>query len=487
MSPLLLSLALAADPRLDAIEALNDQLETGFDGICAALKGGARTVAPALAKPGAFPVPQSLVWVSSCTLRALALEPTGATTRAVSLLFELEGRDATGARVIERGEADGRVRRQGASWPLEELQYRWRQTVRRESPRFLEVGGLVGLSFPPRSASRALPELLTGGLAVRDFDADGRLDFAAVDGATLYLFRNVPGGGRGYHFERSVLLEAPRHQLITSAAAGDFDNDGDADLAVIFFRHSPAVVLRNRGDGTFEPAGALDRGGRLQSALASDLDGDGNLDLVLLPYPLSAGVPSDLLEAQNGEPVRLYRGDGQLHFEPWRLPPGVAPGRWSLAAISADLLGLSRPQLYVANDFGSNDLYLFDADGGVRNVAREKGLDDPGNGMSADVADLDGDGRLDLYVANMFSKAGTRVVGNTVASAEKKARLEKFARGNTLYLSLPDGGFAERAAELGLNRGLWAFGSVMFDADDDGRLEVAVADGYYSDVKRKDL
>src|SRR5690606_22590676 len=129
------------------------------------------------------------------------------------------------------------------------------------------------------------------------------------------------------------------------------------------------------------------------------------------------------------------------------------------------------------------DLYVFDDDGGARNVAKERGLDDPGNGMSADVADLDRDGRLDLYVANMFSKAGTRVLGNTVADAKSKAVLEKFARGNTLYVALDDGGFAERAAELGVNRGLWAFGSVMFDADDDGRLEVAVADGYYSHPK----
>src|SRR5205823_688552 len=111
-----------------------------------------------------------------------------------------------------------------------------------------------------------------GGLAVRDFDRDGRLDVAAVDGPTLYLFHNVEGGERGYHFERSVLATAPKGQLITAAAAGDFDDDGDADLIVVFFRESPPLILENR-DGKLEPAGSLDVGGRLQSALASDLDG----------------------------------------------------------------------------------------------------------------------------------------------------------------------------------------------------------------------
>ena len=477
MTSLLLALLLSADPRLDAIEALNDHLEDRFDAICGALKGGSRTVP-------AGPVPQSMVWVTSCSLRALKLEPTGATSRAVHLLYELEGRAEDGARVIERGEADGRVKKVGRDWQLTEFKPTWQHAVRREAPRFVEVGGVTGLAFPPRKLGPTAAEILTGGLAVRDFDRDGRLDFAAVDGSTLYLFRNVEGGERGYRFERSVLLEAPKGNFITSAAAGDFDGDGDPDLVVVFFHDAPPAVLENQ-DGKLVAKGTLDRGGRLQSALATDLDGDGLLDLVVLPYPLAAGVPSDMLETKNGEPVRVYRGDGKLGFTPWPLP--AAPGRWSLAAVSADLLQLGRPQLYVANDFGSNDLYVFQADGGARNVAVERGLDDPGNGMSADVADVDGDGRLDLYVGNMFSKAGTRVVGNTPADARRKAVLEKFARGNTLYLALDDGGFVERASELGVNRGLWAFASVTFDADDDGRLEVAVADGYYSDVKRKDL
>ncbi len=123
----------------------------------------------------------------------------------------------------------------------------------------------------------------------------------------------------------------------------------------------------------------------------------------------------------------------------------------------------------------------------MRDAARERGLDDPGNGMSAEVGDLDGDGRLDVYVANMFSKAGTRVVQGSGAKGVVRERLEKFAKGNTLYLAQPDGGFTESAEALGVNRGYWAFGSVLFDYDDDGRLDVAVADGYFSHPNRKDL
>src|SRR5262249_38410973 len=134
------------------------------------LKAGARTVPPSLAAPHAFPEPESLVWVVSCSLRALKLDPTGAASRNVHLLFELEGRDAAGARVIERGEADGHVvLPKGAGWKLDRFAATWRQAVRRERPRFLEVGGIVGLSLPPRAQAWQQAELLTGGLAVRDF------------------------------------------------------------------------------------------------------------------------------------------------------------------------------------------------------------------------------------------------------------------------------------------------------------------------------
>ena len=475
------------DDRLENQEKLNDDLEDRFNEICDELKDGARELSPALAAPGAFPKPQTLVWVRTCSLRALRLELTTGAERPVHLLWEMEGRDASGARVVERGEADGAMRALKTGWQLSHFTDSWRQVVRREVPRFVESANPVGLVFPVvKGATLDHASNLTGGLAVRDFDGDGRPDVVAVDGARLYLFTNQATGSHGYSFTPTLLLQAQKGNIVTSAVAGDFDGDGDVDLVVTFFPSQPPVVLRNDA-GRFTEAGRIEPGGRLQSGIASDLDGDGKLDLVLLPYALSDVMPSDMLEAGNGEPLRLFHGDGKLGFSPWPMPKGVVPRRWSLAALSADLLGLGRPQLFVANDFGSKDLYVFDADGGVRNVAAQLGLTDPGNGMSAEIADLDGDGRLDVYTANMFSKAGTRVVSGSRAKGSKQDRLEKFARGNTLYLQQPDGGFREAAQELNINRGFWAFASLLFDYDDDGRLDVAVADGYFSHPKRKDL
>lgn len=122
----------------------------------------------------------------------------------------------------------------------------------------------------------------------------------------------------------------------------------------------------------------------------------------------------------------------------------------------------------------------------MSNVATAHGVVDPGNGMSADVADFDGDGQLDLYVSNMFSKAGTRVLATTKGLPPGLMdTVKKFARGNTLYVAR-DGGFDEIAGPTGINRGLWAFSSVMTDFDADGKLDVAVANGYLSHPNRKD-
>ncbi|MBS1153870.1 MAG: yrrB 1 [Myxococcaceae bacterium] len=482
---LLLALVLAQSPgamlqKVDRQEDLNDLLEEHFDAVCGALKSGQRSLGPALTDPDAHPALKEIVWASACSLRALKLQGTGK-KRTVHFLWEVEGRDATGARLSERGEADGEVRQEKGQWRISAFRDGPRQTVRREGPRFVERAQEAGLVLPPRTEEQTMAELQSGGLTVRDFDGDGRPDVVALDGRRAWLFRNAKAG-----FGREPLLEAPKGKVLTSAIAGDFDEDGDPDLVVTAFRDVASWVFRN-DSGKLVEVGRLAPGGRLQSGVASDFDSDGHLDLVLLSYPLGTTLPSDPLKAENGDPLVFLKGNGKLGFAAW---PQLAKGlthRWSLAAMSVDLLGQGRPQLYVANDFGDNDLWRFQSDGGVQNVAAEYGLADPGNGMSVDVGDLDNDGRMDLYVANMFSKAGTRVLAGASTKPEVMARLQKFARGNTLYFSESDGGYVEAAQALGVNRGLWAWGSLVADLDDDGRLEVAVANGFYSHPKRKDL
>lgn len=471
MLPLLLVLAATPNSaQLDAQEAVNDVLEARFGALCTAIKTSGGRVPSTFAKPPALLEPRHVRWVKTCSFRALSLS-SGTKSKQAHVLWEIDGLAVDGERVTERGEAEATLRNDGAGWVFTGFTDTSREVVRRPRARFTEVD--VGLTFPTARTGH----LLLGGLAVRDFNSDDVLDVAATDGADVVVFTQRDG-----RFTPKVISRGHPRMWTSSVVAADFDADGDVDLVVT---HHPGMVELFRNDGgEFTLNGVIGERGQWHSAVTGDLDGDGHLDLALLPYPLE-GTPTNPLEAHNGFPLQLYRGDGALRFTRW-LADVPFPKRWTLAAVVADVLNQGRPQLYVANDYGSNDLWRFENDGGATNVAASAGLVDPGNGMSADVADFDGDGRADVYVANMFSKAGTRVLAATRGlRPELMDRVKKFARGNTLYLAR-DGGFDEVAVATGVNRGLWAFGSVMTDVDSDGRLDVAVANGYLSHPNRRD-
>jgi hypothetical protein len=477
--------------QLDSRETLQDSLEAFFDSrLCGPLKQGRFTWPEETAAPEARLPTESFISISGCSVRALGFEPSPRAA-TVRMLFELDGVDREGALRSVRGEAAATLSRpRKDAWRLERLEPTWRQEALRPEPRFVEQAEASGLVLPPEAEGEGAgmqAAMSTGALAVRDFNADGLPDVLVADPGGLYLFRATAPR----RYERTRLKAAlPKGAWFSSLAAGDFDGDGDPDVIVTtqtaWNADSRSVVLRNEG-GTLSAAASTLPPVNTHASVATDFDVDGKLDLVLIHYPMKS-QPDDFLAAKDGRPARFFRGRGDFTFEEVSPPRAEQHRRWGLAAVAADLLGEGRPQVYVANDFGDNDLWRFDAKAGLRDVADAHGLRDPGNGMSADVGDVNGDGRLDLYVANMFSKAGTRVLAAAAqVRPELKARLDKFAGGNTLYLAREGGGFDEVAQARGVNRGLWAFGSIFLDADDDGRLDVAVANGFYSAPNRKDL
>jgi hypothetical protein len=473
--PLTLTL-LAAAPnlaQLDAQEALNDQLEQRFDVLCKSLKASGGRADPSVSTPPSLVEPKFIRWVKTCSFRALSLTGS-AKEKQARILWEFDGLTADGERVTEGGEANAVLSLGKQGWGFTKFDDATRRLVRRPRARFTDVASELGLVFP----TERVGHLLLGGLAVRDVNGDGTLDVVATNGTEVVLFTQKDG-----RFTPTLVSTGHAKMWTSSVTTADFDDDGDADLLVT--HHPGPVELFENKSGVFTLKGTVAGVGQWHSNIAADFDGDGHLDVALLPYPLES-APTNPLEAGNGFPLELWKGDGRLGFT--RLAPDAKfPKRWTLAAVAADLLNQGRPQLYVANDYGSNDLWRFDADGGLTNLATERGVVDPGNGMSADVADFDGDGRPDLYVANMFSKAGTRVLASTQGLPPAlMTAVQKFARGNTLYVAREDGGFEERASTVGVNRGLWAFGSLMTDYDSDGRLDVAVANGYLSHPNRKD-
>lgn len=357
-------------------------------------------------------------------------------------------------------------------------------------PLFAEVAEKAGLgrvhkAFLP-NAARNIPipgEHMPPGVAVLDFDADGREDLFVPGGDGNRLYRNR-GDGSYEDVAARAGVEGQEGEGI-GALAFDYDNDGDPDLFVTYlFR--PNLLYRNRGDGTFEEVGAA-AGVALNdystSAAALDYDRDGDADLYVLVYGPPDRGPN--LQANNAPPNHLYRNDGDGTFTDVSEASGTDDTHWALAVQAADLDGDGWPEIFIANDFGVDTHYRNDRNGTFTNVARRVGTLDPGFGMGVAVDDYDGDGALDFFVSNYsfplnwFLRDRRYPMPPFPFSLGRPLvwrRLKTMSRGSSLFRG---GGarFDQTAEEAGVWDTSWSWGCVFLDADSDGRADLFVVNG----------
>ena len=279
----------------------------------------------------------------------------------------------------------------------------------------------------------------------------------------------------------------------TSALLVDLDNDGDQDLVVAM--RLIVVILENTG-GRFEPRFSLPPSGQLFSLAAADYDEDGLLDLYVCRYMNfgpdgKAPNPIPLHDATNGGRNTLLRNLGGWRFEDVTGAVGLDHNntRWSVAASWEDYDNDGDLDLYVANDYGRNCLYRCDRDrnGRVRfrDVAAQAGVEDMTTGMSVAWSDVNHDGRMDVYVSNMYSSAGRRVTYQKNfkkdvlgVDAEHVRAIRYTALGNSLFQNGPDGKFQHASEIAGVRRGLWAWSSNFVDLNNDGWEDLLVANGF---------
>ncbi len=338
------------------------------------------------------------------------------------------------------------------------------------------------------------------GVSLGDIDGDGDAD----------LYVSQPSGlpNRMYRNDGDLRFTDITEATGTGALDGtsmsliaDVDNDGDADLVLIGALRP--LLLVNVGDGRFAPAAGAFRlagrpAGQLTSAAMADYDRDGDLDLYVCAYrhqgaANASGPPTPYHDANNGPRNLLFSNDGNGLFDDVTRASGLDSGnsRFSFAASWGDFDSDGWPDIYVANDFGRNNLYRNNGNGTFSDIAPVAGVEDIGAGMSVAWLDHDLDGRLDLYVGNMWSSAGQRVTGEEafrpLAGMDSIADYRRHAKGNTLFRGVEGGTFEDVSVPSGTAAGRWAWSSDAIDLNSDGFDDLYVANGYVTNTDTKDL
>lgn len=284
----------------------------------------------------------------------------------------------------------------------------------------------------------------------------------------------------------------------------DLRNLGRQDLVVL--RSSGPLLFLNDGTGKFTMRADAFRferppQGSFTGMAAADYDRDGKLDLYLCCYSFFQSeaqylYPVPYHDAQNGPPNFLFRNEldsrGRGSFQDVTAAAGLDENnnRYSFAPAWCDYDASGWPSLYVANDFGRNNLYR-NRGGKFKDVAGEAGVEDLGPGMSACWFDDDGDGRPDLYVANMWTAPGQRVVNSpafrNASTPQLKEAYRRHTKGNSLYRNFGGGKFVEAGERRGVEMGRWAWSATAHDFDNDGREEILIACGMLTGHREPDL
>lgn len=362
-------------------------------------------------------------------------------------------------------------------------------------PAFTDVAQEAGLNFQfENHAVRDrffLPEVMGGGIAWIDFDGDGRLDLYAVNGCTLEptvapsgsghrLFRNVDGGRFVDVTDESTSRVVAYGQGV---AVGDYDGDGFPDL--FLSNYGSSVLLHNNGDGTLQDAttasGAMIDGWG-SSAVWFDADDDGYLDLYVTKYmdvTFENHKVCQIAEVNgycgpgsfSAVPDVFFKNLGDGTFRDDTLELGfVDDGGKGLVVVAADFDDDRRTEIYVGNDMTPNQLFtrsmtLDDPSRPRRmyeNVAMTSGCAVSNDGlneasMGISVADFDGDGRPDIFLAHYYHMKNTLYLNRGGLIFDDESRRTKVA--------------AISFESLG-------FGTVPLDFDRDGDPDLFIANGH---------
>jgi enediyne biosynthesis protein E4 len=370
---------------------------------------------------------------------------------------------------------------------------RWARALPGNSYPFEEVpastSGITWKHTAGKSAEKYLPETTGAGCAFIDYDNDGWMDIYLVNSGQCDFFAPGPPLRNAlYHNNRDGTFTDVTEKAGVGAggfgqgvAVGDYDDDGFPDLYLT--QYGKSILYHNNRDGTFtdvtEKAGVAAPGWN-SSAVWFDYDNDGRLDLFVCRFvDFNKSISKDCHAGEDAKrgyciphlykPMAswLFHNNGDGTFTDVSKPSGIAnyPGKaWGVVA--TDINNDGRMDLFVANDTVANFLFANRGNGKFEEIATQAGVaysseGRPRSGMGLDSADVNDDGWMDLFVANIDHEM------------------------YSLYQNNHDETFDDQAISTGIGmatRLMSGWGLKFFDYDNDGNLDLLLANGNPDDL-----
>ena len=331
------------------------------------------------------------------------------------------------------------------------------------------------------------------GVAIGDYDGDGRPDiFVVSKTGTCRLFRNLGDWKFEDVTERAGVGDKGDAAAVWKQGATfvDVNNNGLLDIYVCRFG-APNLLYMNQGDGTFrEEAAARGLAVKDASVMAAfcDYDRDGWLDVFIQTNILDAdGHPA-------GQKDYLFHNNGDGTFTDVTDRAGISGEAQGHSAIWWDYDGDGWPDLYVANDFAAPDkLYHNNRDGTFTDTIDSVVPHMPYSSMGSDLGDINNDGLMDLFVADMAATSHQKdqrtvaVMRSFLKDPPDNSAAAPQVMRNALYVNTGTGRFLEAACLAGLPATDWTWSVRLEDLDNDGCLDLFVTNGMNRESHNADL
>lgn len=322
-------------------------------------------------------------------------------------------------------------------------------------------------------------EIGTNGISVADYNQDGALDI-------YFVVRDSAWGGDARTWNRLFVLQNGSYVDQTTptglkgisqtrwsemgfnigASWADYNNDGFPDLFLYY--SGKDQLYRNNGDNTFTNVSAVAGFSGTETQLSShglwwDYDKDGDLDLYVT-------VRKDVALENRNSANQMYENIGNDQFLDVSFVSNLNDSGLSYSAVAFDVNNDLLLDLYVANDFGENSLFLNNGDKTfTKDSENEFGLNDNGEGMGLAISDVDQNGFFDVYVTNVTSDG------------------QGFSQRNPLFLNTGNNTFENASEAAGTMLAGWGWGTEFFDFDNDSDDDLFVSNGYFTDEYKNHL